>query len=546
MRTFRRPFPALLLAALLGTLPGACTVGPNFAPPRDNAPPAWNDPARAAPGAVTMQSEPDPAWWASFRDPVLTSLIERAVSGNLDLQQSVLRIAEARQNEAVARAAGLPTLSGNTSYTREQFGLRRALGGFANSAGNTGGGTGGGQLSSGLVERLSRPIDLFQATFDASWELDLFGSVRRRVEQTNAQTQASVESTRDALVTLEAEVARTYAQLRGAQTLDRVQRENVAAARGVLDLTQRLQRNGLSTELDVQNQRAQLTNFESQLPQYERQMQQAMNYLSVLLGQPPGAVDAELAAAAPVPPVPPKVPVGLPATLARRRPDIRRAEANLHAATAGIGVAVADFYPDISLTGSLGVRGIRASSITNWGNHFYSFGPSISLPIFQGGRLTANLRLARAQEAEAALAYRATVLNALREVEDNLTALRTDARARDSLAQTVAAGELALYLSRNRFENRLSSFVDVLVAQTTLVNARQQLVQATLTLTTDVVALYKALGGGWQDTAPPALAGIPPPGGGTPIENLSLDSLAGEDRPGRPLPAAPATGPAGL
>ncbi len=530
MCALRRPFPTLLLTALLG----ACTVGPDFVPPRIDAPPAWNDPARAAPGAVTMQSEPDPRWWDGFRDPVLTSLIERAAAGNLDVQQAVLRIAQARQNEAVARAAGLPMLNATTSYTRQQLGLRRSLG-QVGDLGGSGGGSGNGQAS-GLVERLSNPFDLFQATFDASWELDLFGRVRRRTEQAGAQTRSRVEDARDGLVTLEAEVAQAYAQLRGAQALDQVQRENVASARGVLDLTQRLQRNGLATELDVANQRAQLTNFEAQLPQYERQAQQAMNRLSVLLGQPPGALDAELATAAPIPPVPPAVPVGLPATLARRRPDIRRAEANLHAATAGIGAAVADFYPDVSLTGSLGTRGITASSITNWGNHFYSLGPSVSLPIFQGGRLTANLRLARAQEAEAALAYRATVLNALREVEDNLTALRTDARARDSLAQTVTAGELALYLSRNRFENRLSSFIDVLIAQTTLVNARQQLVQATMTFTTDAVALYKALGGGWQDTAPSPLAGIPPPGGGTPIEVLSLDSLAGVDRPGRKVP----------
>ncbi|MHA8049450.1 TolC family protein, partial [Roseomonas mucosa] len=212
-----------------------------------------------------------------------------------------------------------------------------------------------------------------------------------------------------------------------------------------------------------------------------------------------------------IPPTPPAVPVGLPASLARRRPDIRQAEARLHAATAGVGVAVANFYPDISLTGSLGARGLEASSLTNWSNHFYSFGPSISLPIFQGGRLTANLRTARAQQAEAALAYRGTVLNALGEVEDSLVAYRTDRAQLESLDQSVRSADTALSLARSRYNSGLSNFIDVLDAQRTLVQARQQRLQATLSLTTDLVSLYKALGGGWQDVAPPQVASIPPP-----------------------------------
>ena len=189
----------------------------------------------------------------------------------------------------------------------------------------------------------------------------------------------------------------------------------------------------------MEQARTQLSNDEHLLPGFEQQAQQAMNRLSVLTGQPPGALDAMLATAAPLPTVPAVVGVGVPSTLARRRPDIREAEAQLHAATANVGVAVASFYPDISLTGDFGLRALDASYLTNWASAFYAFGPSISLPIFQGGRLTANLRLARAQEVEAALNYRNTVLNALREVEDALVAYRTDRASRDKLAETVAS-----------------------------------------------------------------------------------------------------------
>ena len=234
----------------------------------------------------------------------------------------------------------------------------------------------------------------------------------------------------------------------------------------------------------------------------------------MLIGQPPGAVDALLSGVQPLPTVPAVVAVGLPSTLARRRPDIRQAEAQLHAATAGIGVAVASFYPDVSLTGNLGLRAIDASYLTNWASHFYSAGPSVSVPLFQGGKLTANLRMSRAQAAEAALNYRGKVLNGLREVEDALVAYRTDRAARDKLADTVRAAADALYLARNRYSHGLADFITALNAEQTLETDRQQWVQADMQLVNDVVALYRALGGGWEQTAEdvhtPAVAPDPP------------------------------------
>jgi NodT family efflux transporter outer membrane factor (OMF) lipoprotein len=517
---------------------GACTVGPDFVPPKPPDMPTWND--RSAQGAdpdarITPLSNPDPQWWDRFGDPVLTQLEKQAISGNLDLQQAVLRVVEARQSEIAARAAGLPTLGGTGSYTREQIGAKGILestgvynevNGLSAASSplnqySPGLGTKVGTVAGGALNAIDQPINLYQYGFDASWELDLFGKVRRSVEQAKATTQAEIEATNDALVMLEGQVAQAYVQVRGAQALLASQQQNVAVAQNSLTLTQQQQRQGLATQLDVDQAATQLGDYEAQLPGYEKQEQQAINQLSDLVGQTPGALDALLSTPAPMPADPAVIGVGVPAELARRRPDIRQAEAQLHAATANVGVATASFYPDISLSGNAGLRAIDASYLTNWASLFYSFGPSISLPIFQGGRLTASLRMARAQEAAAALAYRGTVLNALKEVENALVAYRTDRVARDRIAGTIASGEQALYLARDAYKNGLESFLQVLDTERTLVQSRQQLIQADITLTNDVIALYNALGGGWQETE--AASAAPTIDMSTPFTPAALD-----------------------
>lgn len=518
-----------LLICGLALSVAACSVGPDFKPPTPPEVANWRDQSAAGGLNVTQRTNPDPDWWRGFGDPVLSAVIEKAIAGNLDLQQAMLRVLEANESVASARAAGLPSINGTGSFTREQLGARGLLQEQGvnnqvnslrdpNSAVN--------QFSPGLgnraataigsaLDKLGQPVDLFSYGLSSSWQLDLFGRVRRSVEQAEASKQAQVEATNDALVTLEGQAAQAYLQVRGAQALLATQQENVRAAQESVDLTRKRQRQGLTTDLDVEQARTQLANFQYQLPGYEKQLQQAMNRLSVLTGQTPGALDAMLTQAAPVPKVPDIVGIGVPSLLTRRRPDIREAEARLHAATASVGVAVASFYPDISLTGNFGLRALDASYLTNWANAFYSFGPGISLPIFQGGRLASNLRLARAQEAEAALAYRGTVLNALREVEDALVAYRTDLAARDSLMQSVRSGQTALYLARDAYGHGLLDFLQVLDAERTLVGSRQQLVQANVMLANDVVALYDALGGGWQQgvvaVPRPTVDEAPPP-----------------------------------
>jgi outer membrane protein, multidrug efflux system len=505
-----------------------CTVGPNYKRPDPPAVPAWKD--EGARGQLANQgSDPDPRWWLSFNDPMLTAVIEKGIAGNLDVQQAVLRVLEARQGIIAARAAGLPTLSGNASYQREQLGAKGILEsqgayrdlnqladrlapynatvpGLSQSIA-----TGGTQA----LNQLTTPQNLYQYGLDASWELDLFGRVRRSVEQARARAQAQTEALNDALIVLESEIVQGYIQLRGAQALKASQEENVRAAKDVLDLTVRRQQNGLTTELDVDQARTQFDDARRQLPSYDKQVQQALNMLSVLIGQGPGAVDDQLMESKPLPRIPGVVDVGVPSTLARRRPDIRQAEASLHAATAGVGIAVAAFYPDISLTGNFGMRALDPSYLTNWASHFYSAGPAISLPIFSGGRLSSNLTLARAEQQEAALSYRGTVLNALREVEDGLVAYRTDKASRDLLQDTLDSAESTWALARNQYDHGLTSFIQVLDAERTVLSDRQALVQADVQIVNDIVTLYRALGGGWEKTVEevqtPEVSTAPPP-----------------------------------
>lgn len=476
---------------------GACTVGPDFEPPAPPEQAGFADASARGDAHVNAGTDPDPAWWQGFRDPVLADLMRRAIAGNLDLQQAVLRVVEARQNVVTARSAGLPMLNGSASYEREQYGFKgildsKGIPGRVNSIGlpDT-----RSAIDSALTQA-TQPIDLYQYALDASWELDLFGRVRRSVEQARANEQAQGEAANDALVMLESQVGQAYASLRGGQALVATQDENVRAAESSLQLTQRRQRQGLASDQDVDQAKTQLLDQQRQLPSYVTQVQQAKNQLAVLTGEPPGTLDAMLAPA-PLPETPDVVGIGVPSALARRRPDIRQAEANLHAATANVGVQVAMFYPDVSLSGNLGLRATDASYLTNWASRFYAAGPSVSIPIFQGGKLIANLRLARAQQAEMALKYRSTVLNGLMEVENALSSYHDDRASRDLLRQTVAAASDTLYLASNRYKNGLTDFLNVLNAQTTLTTARQNLARAEVTLIDDVVTLYRALGGGW-------------------------------------------------
>ena len=488
------------LAALV--LLSGCAVGPDYEKPASRSPLSWFRSTRserpAAKLSVPVGEPVDVEWWAVMRDPQLSALMRRVAGSNLDVRTQEFRLAEARAQRGVTRAGEFPTVNANASYTRERpskQGVISLIGGNSQATQSNGlGGRQGGQPNStGLGA-----FDLFQSGFDASWELDVWGRVRRQVESADAQVDASLEARRQTLLTSLAELARNYVQLRGLQESERITRSNLATATESVRLSSERFRGGLSTDLDVAQARAQAEATAANLPQLEAQEQQAINAICLLLGELPGALAAELEPVKPVPPVPPSVPIGIPSELARRRPDIRQAEAQLHAATADIGAAEADFYPRITLSGSFALQATQFRNLFSWDARTYGFGPSITLPIFEGGRLRRTLELREAQQKEAAVTYQKTVLQAFHDVDNALISYRADQLRRDRLAAEVAQSRRALGIANDRYRNGLSDYLEVLTSQRTLLAAEQDLASATTTVSTDLIQLYKALGGGWE------------------------------------------------
>jgi NodT family efflux transporter outer membrane factor (OMF) lipoprotein len=495
-----------------------CTVGPDFKSPSVWSPTSWfasHNEKPVAKGESQAVAEPlDPAWWSEFRDPELTSLEQRVAASNLDIRTAGFRLAESRAQRSIATADQFPSINGNASYTREKAsnrGVFSALGGAgATSANGVGAGTvangAGTSTGAGGIETSSTrgipPFDLFQYGFDASWEVDLWGRVRRSVESANASVTASAEDRRNVLLSVLAEVARDYIELRGTQREIEITQDNLRTDQQALNLANDRYKGGLGTELDVANAASQVAAATAQLPQLEQQEAQSINRLSYLLGETPGALRNELVTHKPIPPVPPVIPIGFPSELARRRPDIRQAEAQLHAATADIGVAVASFYPSVTLSGSLGIQALQFKDLATWDARQYALGPSLTIPIFQGGRLRAQLELRKQQQQEAAVNYERTVLQAWHDVDNALIAYQDEQRRRDQLATSVQANQRALSLAQDQYRSGVTDFLNVLDAERSLLTAQQQYAQSTTNVSTDLVALYKALGGGWETTYP--------------------------------------------
>jgi NodT family efflux transporter outer membrane factor (OMF) lipoprotein len=487
-----------VIAALLAPLLAAgCSVGPNFVSPNPHLPETSFTDDRGAVADARLPPPTDPEWWAVFRDPILTDLERRVAAANLDVRTATIRLAESRFQRGVAAAAELPSLNGDAKYTRElysQNGIVSLLGALAPP---------GAPLA-------VPPINDYNVGFDASWELDLWGKVRRQVEAADAAVDQAADQRRDALVSSLAELARDYIQLRGVQTQIRIANDNLKVDRGVLGLAQERTQRGLQNGLDVENAAAQVESIRAQIPALEQQETQYINALSLLLDQPPGALKTELARPHSEPASPPRVPLGIPSELARRRPDIRAAETQLHAATANIGVAVGAFYPTVQLNGTVGLDALDYTNLWKGSSLQYTLGPSISLPIFAGGRLRNTLELRDAQQQEAAIAYHKTVLQAWHDVVNALVAHRLEQDRRARLRAQADHSRQALDLARTRYNDGVTDFLTVLDTERTLLQAEQQHAASTTNVALDLVQLFKALGGGWEQTFPdsPSRAGL--------------------------------------
>jgi NodT family efflux transporter outer membrane factor (OMF) lipoprotein len=451
-----------------------CAVGPDYHPPKVSVPEQWSE---SMAGGETNDLSVMTNWWTSFGDLKLDSLVERAVNANLQLRVAAARVREARAQRGVVAAGRWPSLDASGSYTYNRISENYFL---------------------PLPPGTPLSYNWFQSGFDAAWELDLFGRVRREVEAANADIAAAEFSRRDVLVTLLAEVARNYFEARSAQNRLDIIHQNIDAQKRLVELTTQRYRAGVVGELDVQQAKALLADTEAEVPSLETVLDNSIHRVGVLLGQPPGALSAELRQTADIPAPPPRVPVGLPSDLVRRRPDIQRAERQLAAATARIGVAKADLYPHFSLTGNAGLQSVSASTWFDPSSAFWTVGPTVTWRVFDAGRIRSNIRVQNAREEEALASYEQTVLSAFEDVENALGAYAREQVRYRSLENSVAAERAALKLAQDLYSNGLVDFIRVLEAQRSLYQAQDSLVQSQAGISQNLVALYKALGGGWE------------------------------------------------
>jgi len=468
-----------LFAASL--LSGCLAVGPDYQRPNIEVPRQWTEPA----GLTGSQTD---AWWKTFNDPVLDKLISDAITSNLDLKLALARIKDARALRSATVAAGLPSLAAKSNISRR-------LNNSSSSASQTGTASAGGGLGFG-----NQSTNIFQMGFDAQWELDFFGGIRRAVEAADATLEVEVENSRAVLVTLLGEVARNYIELRANQQLIAITGENLRAQQETWELTQIRQQTGLSGMLEVAQAQAQAATTEAQLPNYETAAKQSIHALSVLLGKEPGASAIRLDRQGSVPAVAAQLITSLPSELLQRRPDIRRVERQLAVANAAVGIATAELYPKINLAAFIGLQNATITDFTPMGKS-WSAASSLSMPIFNWGKLNANINSKKAQFEQALLTYQATVLSAFKEVEDALIAYSKAQQRHQALAKAVAANRLAVQLANERYQKGLTSFLDVLSSQTALYQAQSLLTTNESQLAGNLVALYKSLGGGWQTEA---------------------------------------------
>lgn len=492
---------SFLLTSFLISALTSCAVGPDYKQQQAWSPSKWSETHHSIQGNVVSQinmTKLNPKWWECFQDPVLTDLEQRAITNNLDIQMATQRLIASRAQLMITGSARFPTLNGAASYSRAQHSSKSAqriiqrIKNRRPELGNT--------INPGDIDIPT--FNEWSDTLDTSWEADIWGRVRRQYEAGKALWQASEEERRDILTIQLAEVAKDYIALRGLQTQLDIVRKNAKIAQDSLDLAQKRYQGGLVTALDVHDATAQLEQTNAEIPRLEEQVINYMNALALLLGEPPRALDQTLTVVKPIPPVPPQIPVGIPSELLQRRPDIREAEANLHAATAEVGVAMGDFYPKVTVDARMGFQSLSLRDLGFWSARAWNVGPTISLPIFEGGKLKGQLKLKKAQQKEAAFSYRKTVLQAWQEVDDALAAYQAEQLRNAKLKETVEANRQSVFLAQEQYREGLQNFINVLDAERRLLQSQDDLVQSTTRISTNLVQLYKTLGGGWENTFP--------------------------------------------
>ncbi|SDV08028.1 efflux transporter outer membrane subunit [Pseudomonas mucidolens] len=466
---------------------GACTLGPDFQQPSAPQLTQWSTPQGRQAASRAVNEPLEQRWWDVFHDEQLSALVRRALNDNLDLKLASSRLQQSRAVRQVTTAERYPNVDAGADYGRK----RNSAKGLNDPSGHNG----------------RSAFNLWDAGFSASWELDFWGRVKRQTEAADATLQVAENDRRAVLLSVLAETAQDYIQLRGVQNTRSVTEQNLDVARHSLKLSKLRLADGVATYLDVAEAAAQVATIEARLPDLQQRQDRLINALSLLMGQAPQALHAQLSKDAAVPQTRRQVAIGLPSQLAERRPDIRQAAARLHAATASVGVAKADFYPRITLTGNLGSQAMQLSDFGSWGSRTFAFGPQLSLPIFNGGRLQGMLDLREAQQQETALAYQQTVLRAWHEIDDQLSRYNASQLRRDSLAEAVRQNRIALVTAQQQYVEGVVDFVNVLTVQSALLATQEQWVASSTDVSLAMVGLYKALGGGWESVYPLQTAG---------------------------------------
>lgn len=457
---------------------GCATVGPDYVRPDTSLSTTWHSELKGGLIAGELNPQTLAAWWTTLNDSELSRLIDRAVSGNLDLKKARARVREARARRGIAKAGLFPTLDASGSAT------------WTESSNDTG------------TNRTSETGTLYTASFDAGWEIDIFGGVRRSVEAAEADIGASQEDFRDVLVSLLAEVALNYIDLRTFQSRLAIAESNIEAQNETYQLTLWRNQAGLSDELAVQQARYNLENTRAQLPTLRTGKEEAMNRIAVLLGEQPGKVHSQLEQRVSMPVIPLKLAIGIPANVLRNRPDVRRAERELAAQSARIGVATADLYPKLTLSGSIGFETLKMGTSPTSQTWSFNVGPGITWAIFRAGAIRQNIEVQSALHEQALITYEAAILSALEDVENALVAYAEEQNRRDNLQEAAQAAQKAVELAKYNYQSGLTDFNNVLEAQRSLLTFQDQLAQSNTTVTSNLVRLYKALGGGWKSMYP--------------------------------------------
>ena len=472
MNAPRRSSFAPSLAALLAA--GCAAVGPDYEPPRAEVPAAWREP----PGNGGLAAAPAElaAWWTHFGDPVLDRLVERAARENLDLRTALARVREARALRGIAAGERLPSVDLDAAYQRRGDSENTPFGAFATE------------------------FDRYTISLGAAWEVDLWGRVRRADEAADADLGATIEDARDVFVLVAAETAAAYVDVRAFQRRLDVARTNVALQEQTLALVQARFDAGLVRERDVAQATTNVEATRSRVPALEAGLRAAENRLAVLLGRSPGEME-ELARTAPIPVPPARVAVGVPADLLRRRADVRRAERVLAAETARIGVAEGDLYPRLSLLGSLGLEADHVGEVFDGDSRVFGIGPSLRWNLFDGGRLRNRVRAQDARAEQALLQWQSTVLTALEETENAMTAFVREQARRAALLAAQTQARRSVELARAQYRDGLSDFQPVLDSERTLAELEDEVAQSEAAIANSLVRLYRALGGGWEDGA---------------------------------------------